>query len=295
MTEPGIEGTFRLDGLLEGPLLSADDTAYLQEFVAQARQEHLSFSLTHQFNRFSLLGDNQAVTKPTSTHSIDTLVTQHLNRLLRHFPREDRGRLMSTVRSIEYKAGQAIHTLYTIGPQGEIQTEQRVVPTSTRPPASVFARIQWLVYASVLVLLLGASSVFIPYRSWIDSVIHPAPDFDCNSLTVTAPHFDALLDHVAVKYDPNQSAFVVTCLVKPSFPRTSEALNRAWLSTRTSLFDRLTIEALARGQIRCQLLDDSGKLLGQWIVPMQWSQNSDHQFSLTIPFHPQTKTIQLAF
>lgn len=285
MTSLPVEGTFQIDGLFEGPLFAPEDIVYLETFVEQTRQNNIHFTLTRQFNRFSLLGQPDLQQVPNGADSIHTRLIQYLNGLLEQFSLEDRRQFTSTVRSVEFTSGQEIQTLYAIGSNGLIHMEQRTVNTQTRRAKASLSRRQILFHSLIAVLILGLSSLFVPYQKLASLIIQKAELYDVNSVNITAADFDSLFQIQSVDYEPKSVSLIISCEITGIFPRTKQALNQAWINTQQSLFDRLAIEAIARQQIRCLLYSESHTLITQWTAPITWSQDEDSQFMLAIPLH----------
>jgi hypothetical protein len=299
MSDRKVEGTFRLDGLLEGPLFTEDDESYLHQFVEQTRQDSIRFSLSLQANRFSLLADQQVQIRPKRVPSIDILVTRHLDRLLRNYSLNEHQQVMSTVRSADISPGQETHTLYAIDAAGRIRTEQRTVACQTVTRAAPLTRRQLIVYGvvtvSIIILVLGVSVRFVPYKEMGSAFMGRLTAYDVNSLNITSSTYQALFEVVHIDYHQDMSRFILTCEVSDTFPTTAQQLNTAWVQANESMSQRLALESIARQQIRCRLYTESGETLGYSLIPMRWSPQHVTHFTLSIPFDRLIKRIELTF
>ena len=65
-----LEGTFHLDGLIEGPVFSDDDEQMIRQFLSDARKNGITFHLSIDGGRFSILPDTEPVKLPAAAVSI---------------------------------------------------------------------------------------------------------------------------------------------------------------------------------------------------------------------------------
>ncbi|MFW5857557.1 MAG: hypothetical protein ACOCX4_06750, partial [Planctomycetota bacterium] len=135
MTNERIEGTFFLDGLVEGPA-PADEEARdrLEAWIAAARSGGISLALEVDGGHMSLLGDDT----PRPVGGPGVPLEDHIAHLLEQlFDVYDPGpppQLFSTLRSVEYRPNEEIQTLYGIQPDGTVRHESRTVPVQTKAP-----------------------------------------------------------------------------------------------------------------------------------------------------------------
>jgi hypothetical protein len=106
-----IEGTFWLDGLLEGPLFSEEDENVINEFIKQTKVAGLKFHSATDRARFSLLVDTEPIEIGLGGESAHIRLEKCLETLLDNYSPEERMKLMSTLRSVEYIPGYEIQTL----------------------------------------------------------------------------------------------------------------------------------------------------------------------------------------
>jgi hypothetical protein len=162
-------GTFRLDGMMQGPL-PADAAADLTAWAASAKSNGLLLHLRIEGGSYSLVAD-PAVRATTSVKGgdLETLITRNLQHLLDLLPPEYRTRAFSTLRSEEFRPDTAVQTLYTIAHDGTVRAEQREVEieTGTAPPEVTAASLRRIALPGLvaLLLVLFISTFFIDYRS----------------------------------------------------------------------------------------------------------------------------------
>ena len=136
-----VEGTFVLDGLLEGVTpehANAEDR--LREWAATAAFLKLPFSIEFDANRFSILADDNPIPLSRLGPNPADTVTGLIDELLELFPDDDRRHLLSTIRSVEYGKGVAVQTLYAVGPDGKTQTRARTVEAATEAASPRLSR-----------------------------------------------------------------------------------------------------------------------------------------------------------
>src|ERR1051325_3706328 len=129
------EGTLIIDGLIEGrlPALPAAEDK-LRAWVNFARSAGLEFNLHLDGGSFSLLADNSPHLAKQFAPDPAEIICSAVAEMLKTIPPADRGKLSSTLRSIEYRPHQEVKTLYPITPDGAIDSRQRIVEAQTQPP-----------------------------------------------------------------------------------------------------------------------------------------------------------------
>jgi len=170
MNDAPIAGTFRLDGMIQGPLppdLSV--TGDIEAWILSARASGLVFHLRVDGPGFSIVTDpGIQATSRLAKPDLEALLSDALDGLLLLLPASCRGGVFSTVRSEEFRPGLALQTLFTVHPDGAVASEQRVVQIKTQEPhpeiTAASLRRAALPALVVLLLILLASVFFIDYR-----------------------------------------------------------------------------------------------------------------------------------
>ena len=197
-----VAGTFRLDGMIQGPLPS--DPAVignLQAWVVSAKASGLHFHFGLDAPYFSIVADPSVhPTAKLAGPDLAELLSDALNALMALLPSPNPGSCFSTVRSEEFRPGVAIQTIFVLAADGRIASESRTVSSQTKGDpnrlALAFVRRTVLPALAVLLLVLGVSSFFIDYRGLFarayDRMLPPGKD----SISVSQA---ALGDFVAVE------------------------------------------------------------------------------------------------
>ncbi len=299
MTDRRIEGTFYLDGLLEGPILSADDERYVRTFVAQAGRAGLKFDVAFNAGRFSLLADNKLVQVQPGEEPADARMGKCLDQFLNGYSSQEYARLMSTLRSVEYIPGHEVQTIYGIKPDGTVAVQQRTVRADTIQPAKppdFRDKVNLATGAGlVLLALIGLSAFFVPYRDIAVRLIRQVKPFNTQELTINAGPYAQFFSVETVDLDRGQGIIWITCKVMETYPQTEDKMNELWKSSADSAIQRLAIEALMRHSLRCEFFDWEGTFRGQQLCYMHWSDDDKGQFRIAIPFRRDLGRVNVSF
>ncbi len=268
-----VEGTFYLDGLIEGPLPSIPDAEEkLRAWTRKTARQNLRFNLEVDGGTFSLLGSTHPVPVDMLIESPERAVVNALEELLRAFPPTERTSLVSTVHSIEYRVNFEIQTLYAIGPDGSVQTRQRDVETKTTAPPQPLTSKQKLKMVLmgllVAVALVGISAIFIDYRGMIADIVDELTPLDVTQIEVKADPFAEYFTVSQKTINKKNRTLVLTLQREAGFPLDVSALQRAY-DQATKLPRRLALEALAQGYVRCERFDKDGRFLDVSLVRIE--------------------------
>ena len=287
MTAQKIEGTFFLDGLLEGPIFSPDDEAFIQRLIEQARSIGLKLHLAMDTGRFSVLADKQIVKLPSPQVSADSIAKEMLEELVGNYSPEECAQLMSTLRSVEYLPHQEKQTLYAIVPDGTISVQHRTIQADTVPPVpplDMRTRLKYLgIVAGIMIVLFAISTLFVPYRSLYRKVVHNLKPFQVQNVQTDATVYQNYFQIEAMEIEKGKDLIRIRCKIKPDFPDTKEKLNQAWNTAHDSIENRLALEALARKNIRCELYGSENKYLKLHTCRIYWDKEDKTLFYLYIP------------
>ncbi len=258
-----LVGTVVLDGLVQGRLPGVPDTEQkLRDWVASARRAGLNFNLEIDAGAFSVLADNRPLDADSLKPTVQDAIADLLDELLRAIPTGLRTGLVSTVRSNEYRPGREIQTVYGVGPDGAIHTRQREVDVQTVAPAPPLtgrqkARIV-LVGLGVAAVLLAISALFVDYGKWISVISDAMYPLDAQKMPVDVSAFG---DRLVVSARSKDSGNLVITLKRgEKFPLGDEQLD-AQLAAAAGVRERLALEAIARGYVRCEYFDAKGKFI----------------------------------
>jgi len=293
-----IEGTFYLDGLLEGRLFSEEDERHIRRFVNETQEDGLHFFSKIGRDHFSLLPKQQSCSRKTFDVPVDSLLRKHLGTLFRNCSPEKSMTYMSTLRSVEYIEGYEKHVVYGIDAQGDVVIEKRTVPADTIPPEkglSTKQKVQLAALALVIVLLAFLiSSFFVPYKKIVLSTIESMMPYDLEKLEVSGQSYSDYFILKEAVVNTKEQAIVLIFKTTSQFPVTSEQLNNAWLSASDDMKNRLVLEAIARKRFPCMLFDKEGKCYSQYTARMTWSEDHN-EFTLAFPFVKSLGKIEIGY
>ena len=169
-----IEGTFILEGLVQGPVPDVHDAAeLLQRFAADLVRNHLPLTLEVSGGQFSLLADGQP--HPCSDfhpRPISGCMQQALEQLLALLPPQDRSQVISTLRSREFQPGTVRQTLFTIVANGQVQVQTRESPADVILQSSLRSQLmkRRLMIGGLAVLALGVVATVVDFKPWLRRV-----------------------------------------------------------------------------------------------------------------------------
>ena len=283
-----MEGTFVLDGLIEGRLPGDDEAAgRARQWAARAARNGLPFALEIDGIRFSVLGEDRPLQVADLGDDPAETVAEALRELLEALPPDVRGEAFSTLRSTEYRRGEEVQTLYVVAPGGAIDVRQRIAEAATTAPPQPLSRRDKLrmagtgLVAAVLVFLV--SSVFVDYRALFDRIVEGVTPLNAAKLSVDAQRFARWLTVVEKTADAGGRGVVLKLKRTSEFPVTDADLRARLRACRDDPHQRLALEAVARGYVRCELFDKKGGFLGFAMVriaPLRAAETLD----LPVPF-----------
>lgn len=262
MTKPKIEGTFIIDGLLEGVLIAEEDFSHIQNFVAKAKKQNIIFYPSVDGSRFSLLPEQHPVKLPPNAISAEMILCELLDQLMANFTAAECSQWSSTLRSTEYDTGYEKQTLYGIGNDCKIQPITRSVKANTTSPARPLnssEKAKIAVFATIAILIIfGISLVFVPYKKLTSRVIENIMPYKLEQLKIQMSNYQNYFVVVDRKIKSGQ--LILTCKPTSEFPYTEDQANALWLDSDKNMSAKLTIETLARKQVYCELYNKEDEL-----------------------------------
>jgi len=261
-----VEGTLVLDGLLEGKIPRQPGAeGRLREWVAAVASANLRFSLELEGGSFSILADNRPIPAEDLAPSPTERIAAAVGELLKLFPPQERRSIFSTLRSVEYRAGAEVQTMYAIGADGAIRVRERTVEAATTRALRPLGRREklriGLIGVVVALLVFLVSSIFVDYRAVLDRILEAVVPPDAAALKVET---GAFADYFSVEQKSFRGgkAAVLTLKRGKAFPLDEAAVEELLAKAGKSVSARLAVEALARGYVRCEYFDKKDKFLG---------------------------------
>jgi len=262
-----IEGTISLDGLLEGRFAGESFTADdLRRWASRAADRHLHFSVEVEGNSFSVLGERHRVKAGDVGDDPARTVAEALDALLDRMPPPTRTGAMSTLRSVEYRKGEEVQTLYVIV-GGKVDVRQRTVEAKTTAPVGPLTRKEKVRMAlmglGVALLVFLASSIFVDYRAIYTNIVEAVVPVSADELVVEPGPFGdsfSVTKKEVVSVSGGGQAIVLTLKRSEAFPVTAEQAQKLY-DDANDLPTRLATESLFRGYVRCEYFDKEGKFL----------------------------------
>lgn len=268
MSHSNVEGTFRLDGLIEGRVPAEGGVERLKEWVALARKTGLRFSLEVEGDSFSLLGEPDPVSAEGLAPKPAKAVQQALEQLARAFTADEATQLFSTLRSSEFAPGIEVQTVYAFQPGGGVEFREREVETETVAPIGPLTRKELVkrIGLGVLVFLaiFGISAIFVDYKALLGELTEAAMPVDESSLGLDATAFERwfVIEKVEARRIKGGHEFALTLKRTEQFPTGEELFEREYREAGSDYRRRLALDALARGYLRCEFYDAEDAFLG---------------------------------
>jgi hypothetical protein len=265
-----LEGTIVLDGLIEARVPAQPDfDQHLRDWLRLMEQMHFRFSLEIDGGSFNLLAASDAVRVADVGQDPVEALTEGMTQLLQVFPDADRGKVVSSVRSTEYRRGAEVQTVYFITPDGQVSTRQRTLDAVTEAPVapmSAAARTK-LIVTGVLVaaILFGISAIWVPYRQLFGQAVAEMTPVDIEKVAVEASAYAPYFTIEKKEYSRNPPGIVVTLKRTAAYPLKNEDYNGAREKAAT-LPQSLALDAIATGYIRCEYFKDKDEFASYGFV-----------------------------
>jgi len=295
-----IEGTLIIDGLIEGkiPALPAAEDK-LRAWVNFARQAGLDFDLQLDGGSFSLLADNSPRHAKKFAPEPSEMISSAVGEMLKTIPPADRGKLTSTLRSIEYRPRQEVQTLYPITPEGAVDSRQRIVEAQTHappPPLTTRERVRMGLFGlAAAVTVIAISAVFVDYpklwREIREEVTTPSADQIQFDNATFADYF--AVEKKQISADGKSLRLLLRRTDK--FPITdSDFMAATTQPTTQPTLRRLTLDSLWRGYIRCELFDSKGAFQTFHFARIQPLRQSE-AMEVSLPLSPESRPGRIVF
>ncbi len=261
-----VEGTLVMDGLIEARL--PDDAQFeekIREWVKLAKSVGLSFILEVDGRSFNLLPLEEPVQSTQIGANPSEAIAELLRQLLGALPKALRGKVISTLRSEEFKKDCAIQTVYLVK-NGHIMPDQRTVDSQTIPAENPLAgkeraKLIGIGIATAIALFL-ISSVFIDYRNLISQTLEQVSPINPKTIQIQAKTFEGYFSIKKVTVPRSQRYLEVTIQRGKRFPSEKASSPEVSLGNKIDNHERLALEAVTKGYIRCEFFDKKGKFMG---------------------------------
>jgi hypothetical protein len=298
MSDENIQGTFRIDGVLQGRDIGEDFAGELSRWTRRMRREHgLRFSLQADAGGFDLL----AVPKQLWVEEVtggderpEEVLRAALAELLARAPERARPTLSSTLRSVEIVEGAEIHTTYDVAPDGSVEASRARRPAPTVAPRRGPAgqrKVFWVTVIVVVIVALGAWS-YVTRQAGPDS----SELTDPNALAIEVGPLGTYLSVVDKAPGPAPASLRLTVRRTDAYPADANALSALWRASAGSPRRRLALEALIRGYVRCEFYDAEGTWQGFSIVRIApLSEAETIELLLRLPPDPPATRLRITY
>jgi hypothetical protein len=300
MTGEKIEGTFFLDGLIQGKLPGKPDAAVsLREWVDSARAAGIRFHLEQEGQSFNLLADNRPAAVATLGPTGIVAVGDKLQDLLDLCGPESLASMVSTVRSTEYRPNAQVQTLYVFGPDGQVHSREQMTPINTTPPTppvTVKQRVKMALIALVVIVgLFAVLSLFLPIPQMIHEAVGGLTPVDVKQINFDRGRY---ADFIEVgqpeKVTVNRETRLAIKLKRTAkFPTTQGDFDSLAKSAGT-VQDRLAAEALVRGYITVRLFYDDQADYEKSEIPVK-ALREKQECTVTLPMNRRFNRVEFCY
>lgn len=257
-----VEGTFWLEGLLEGRLGTPDVADRVRAWVGVQAAAALHFTLEVDGPTFSLLPSKEPVRASALRPDPGVRVEEALAALVQTLPADVRGELYSTLHSVEVRPNQEVQCVYAVTAAGAVKREERIVAADTvapvPPPSAKALAMRTLAALGAVAVLFGLSSFFVDWGETFRGLWHQVSPLAPDDVQVDATAFDGHFSVTKQEIGRESRSVVLTVTRGPRFPTTLDGPPPAPATWRASLADG----AAARGWLRAELFDAKGAYLG---------------------------------
>jgi len=292
-------GTFKLDGIIEGPMPPAESAPKIEAWLAAARQKGLSFSADQSTGQFSLMAENRVYKTQDFAQpgGLGEFLSQIFEQLLETYPMQMRMSLFSTLRSMEFRPGTEVQTVYAVAPPGSIQSQERVVEAKTvAPPVELSSKgkIKIAVIGLLVALVIGfvATKLFKPQ---IEDAAGNLTKLKVDNVDVQMAGFKDFITIEKVEIDKKKGGMTVK-VIRGS--RWDEAVN-AKPGDVEDWEVALAAQCIRRGYVRCEVFDKDKKYIGTTelrIHDLMKEESAKGQESLVrLPYKTRPSVVRLTF
>jgi hypothetical protein len=259
-----IQGTIIIDGLIEGriPALPQAEEK-LRAWVDSARAAGLKFVIQVDGDRFTLLADNKPMQATKLAPQPSEAISTALMEMLKTFPPAERGKVSSTIRSVEFRPGQEVQTLYPIASDGTVNVQTRTVESATHvppPPMTIGERVKMGLFSLAgVIAVLALSALFVDYRGLWRDMKTEMKGPSAEAIEVQNETFGEYF--VVEKKEVTGGGKSLRLLLRRTakFPQSSADLAMASTQPQTRPVEhRLLIDSLASGYMRAEYFDGKG-------------------------------------
>jgi hypothetical protein len=288
-----FENTYRLEGLIQGPLPPGPEgRVVIEKLAADFNRNGLRLTSLFDDCQFTLTAEN--VTRDTEEiHplEVDLMVHHALEKLLGAYPQELRMQIFSTLRSREYRPNLEVQSIYLVIFPGQVKVERREVTAEVEPrPAPLSAKNQfgYLVAAVGILALLGwASTSLVEYRDLGEEKLSTLRGTRLEDLRVDDKSLIDFVRVVDVDLEKPPASFIVLTLRKGTkwpddvtpLPPNSKGYTPAYRAAhRAAIEDR---------QLTVVLRDDQGAQTISKVSIREFFDDDKKEITVRIPFGTQ--------
>jgi hypothetical protein len=283
---PKLEGTFVLEGLIEGTLPDESLVSELRAWEHLVRNSKLPLTVQVDSGRFNVLPEMRPGKTTALSGSLRDVLTSLLEQLVEIIPPGWRVGLVSTLRSREYLNNEEEQILYVVDQAGMILVEQRRVDARTIKPAPPLTTREKIMIGvssvGVLCIILAILMYSFDMKSWSQDARDSLVPYSAEEIRLDAESFAPWMN---IEHKTLASGRELTLEFTPTkeWPVTWKSLD-ALYDNATTLKEKLTLQSIGRSKINYRLFDRNDKVItfGQAIAmlkPLKKEADEVHLFA----------------
>jgi hypothetical protein len=260
-----IEGAIVFDGLLEGKSPAGDFERTARDWMQSLEAFGVRFNLEASGRAFSLLPYSEPVSAGAFGDSPEDDFRELLDRLVRAIGPFAHGQIFSTLRSVRFRPKKDVRALYFVAADGSVRVRVETVavetPHTPRPLAARRRSATILFGLALGAMALGLTAWIIDLGRRPGGFLHPHAALPIEAVVVDLQPLERFLLLAGRRETENGRGVVLTLQRTDDYPRDDASAALAIREAGTSVSQRLAVEALVRGYVRCELFDGDGNFL----------------------------------
>lgn len=268
MSARPVAGTFRLDGMLQGPSPGGETVEdQMRDWIAQVADHGLIFHLAFEGGNFSMVADPSVRKWTDDQCDPGEALQEALTRFLEFLSPQERNRVFSTVRCEEFRPGHAVQSVLTISPEGNIEKAEREIDLETRSSGPDLSRIRLrrVALPLALILLLGGllSTLVVDYGELFADARDRIMPLTRDEVTVDQGRLGDVFHLEISEIDREKSTLILEVSRGPGWDLLQESSPAETMSSWQSF---LLAQALHRQRLKYDLFGSEDQFLGSgWV------------------------------
>lgn len=285
-----IEGTFVLEGIIEGKIFSVDNT--IDDWIKLASKTGLNFEVEINNNNFNLYPSPNVYYAENFSDEPEILIKHLLSELLKNLGETEN--IFSSLRSRQYLDQKERQTLFLVNENTlEVLIQQRDADVQTyKINKNRIKQAKFLKYLSYILIISISISWGYFLKFWPLGSNRIISNTGSNSISIEMNYYDPYIEITQKSFEiSNQERnFILTIKKNDKFP-TDDSLDNKTLISMTNILSRLAIEDLIRGKINLETRDKNNETLNRFSRPLNF--NNTNTTTIRFPYNKYINNITI--